>query len=378
MTMNPSSNERAADQTTRDWRLDLVRSLALVEVISVHFLLNGGFYTVPILGKRVVIMMVIRSISIACVPLFMLLTGYLVRNASYSMSYLIKLFRVLAIYVLASIVCHIYKTLTSNSTLSLSNLILGILSFKAAPYSWYVEMYVGLFLLSPLLCAAWEGLSTRRSRSIAILAIIFVSFLPSITNVYCFESLSWWATPSASAGYSKLIPEWWQQIYPIGYFFIGRWMAEYGLPLNVRNTVALLAASLLLLTAYSLWRCWGVQYIWGQWGSYSSPLVAAVAVLQMWIIIQLPVMEVPFTRILEQVSKLSFGAYLVSWVYDATFYPILERAVPVAALRLEWFPVIVVACLLCSLITSWLIDCFHRFILASAKASCNRILTRQL
>ena len=61
----------------RDYSLDLVRIFAVVMVVSNHFFLLNGFYYEIVQGKRMYALNLMRTFSLTCVPLFLVLTGYL-------------------------------------------------------------------------------------------------------------------------------------------------------------------------------------------------------------------------------------------------------------------------------------------------------------
>lgn len=61
----------------RDITLDAIRVFAVFSVISVHYFLHSGFYNTPVMGTRMFIMITFRQFFMICVPLFMILTGYL-------------------------------------------------------------------------------------------------------------------------------------------------------------------------------------------------------------------------------------------------------------------------------------------------------------
>lgn len=64
----------------RNVNLDLVKCIAVFSVISVHFFLNNGFYLVPVIGKKMYISVFFRTLFMICVPLFMVATGYLMKD----------------------------------------------------------------------------------------------------------------------------------------------------------------------------------------------------------------------------------------------------------------------------------------------------------
>ena len=63
---------------------DIVRCFAFFCVVSVHFFLKNGYYTQPVKGERMFVMTVMRSFFIICVPLFLTLSGYLLRTKELS------------------------------------------------------------------------------------------------------------------------------------------------------------------------------------------------------------------------------------------------------------------------------------------------------
>ena len=56
--------------TKRNLNADLIRCVAVFSVISVHFLLNGGFYKQEVCGIPMLMMCMYRSFFMTCVPLF--------------------------------------------------------------------------------------------------------------------------------------------------------------------------------------------------------------------------------------------------------------------------------------------------------------------
>ncbi len=56
----------------RNLNLDLIRCAAVFFVLSVHFFYNNEFYGVPVMGRRMYLMVVMRTLFVICVPLFLL------------------------------------------------------------------------------------------------------------------------------------------------------------------------------------------------------------------------------------------------------------------------------------------------------------------
>ena len=64
----------------RDPAADLLRIIAVLFVIGIHFSIYTDFYKAPIDCPRMTVMLFIRSACAACVPLFLTLSGYLMTN----------------------------------------------------------------------------------------------------------------------------------------------------------------------------------------------------------------------------------------------------------------------------------------------------------
>ncbi|WP_420489416.1 acyltransferase family protein [Neobacillus drentensis] len=57
--------------------IDLLKMVAIISVICVHFLRNTSYYSVSINSKLLFIQTFYRQIFIVCVPLFIMATGFL-------------------------------------------------------------------------------------------------------------------------------------------------------------------------------------------------------------------------------------------------------------------------------------------------------------
>jgi surface polysaccharide O-acyltransferase-like enzyme len=71
----------------RNVNLDIIRCVAVLFVLSVHALSDLGFYDFTCTGKRMLVLCMLRVIFMSCVPLFMMLTGYLMNQKTLSLKY---------------------------------------------------------------------------------------------------------------------------------------------------------------------------------------------------------------------------------------------------------------------------------------------------
>lgn len=324
----------------RDTRLDLIRALAAFLVVSVHFFLNNGYYQTAMAGERMLVMSMMRMAFMTCVPLFLLLTGYLCCRKALTPRYYLGLARVLLTYALCAIVCLGARS-AGGEELSLGRRVKSLLDFSAAPYGWYIEMYIGLFLLIPFLNILWSALETRAKRRALVGTLLALTTLPALAN------LRW-----------SLLPDWWTNLYPLAYYFLGAYFAEYeprpswawGLP----ALAVLAAAGGGLLYALSAGGVAG----WFPVLDWYGPTVVLSACLLFLLLLQVPADRFPrWVRwLLAKLSALSLAIYLLSWCFDAAFYPILAQRVSVVTDRLPWYFVIVPAVYLCSALAAQLVE----------------------
>jgi len=344
---------------------DVIRCFALFLVISVHFFYNNGYYYELVNSKKMYVMTVMREFFIICVPLFIMLSGFLLKDKKVCYSYYKRIGKIIFTYVLAGVSCLIYSANFLNKSYEFDDIIASFFNYTAAPYSWYIEMYLGLFLLIPFLNLIYNNLETQKKKLVLIFSFILLTSLPAVINVYNFSSLDWWAHPSYSSKYTQILPEWWTAIYPVTYYFIGCYLREYGLKITKCANFILIILCTLFSGIYSCWRSYGSAYIWGSWSSYQSLFNVILTTLVFTFFINLDYSNVnaKIVGFLKRLSSLCLGAYLVSFIFDKIFYPILAKAVPIMQERVFYYFVIVPIIFALSLSLSWVLSIIEKLII---------------
>ncbi len=352
--------------------LDLLRCIALFSVVLVHFFLNSGFYDLIVSGPLMYLMTLIRSAAMVCVPLFLMLSGYLMGEKQLTAAYFGKLKKTLILYVLASIFCALtyvlYEVLIDKGSVSIVNLIAGIFDYSTAPYAWYVEMYIGLFCFIPFLNILYHGLPGKREKQWLLGILLFSTAVPQITNIFRFSEPGWWLLPSADTMYHKLLPSWWTTLYPITYYYLGCYLREYPLQLKRRRLLLAYLFSVFVIGSFNYYRSAGAPFLWGPWQDWGSLFNTLQTVLLFEFIAHLDLSAIgSFSkRLLAWGSDWSFCAYLVSWVFDEAFYKVLAKLCPNVTQRFLWLPLIVPAVFVCSLLTSAVINNIYIYIFGTA------------
>lgn len=104
----------AISRSKRDIGLDLTRIIAFIQVPCIHFLFKIKYYNQAIIGERMYLMTFIRVMFMTCVPLFLLLTGYLSSEKKVEIApkpllkYYSRLVPILLTYVITAVIIIVY------------------------------------------------------------------------------------------------------------------------------------------------------------------------------------------------------------------------------------------------------------------------------
>lgn len=292
--------------TYRNINIDLIKVIAVFLVISVHFFLNTNFYVTPIIGKNMYSAVFFRTLCMMCVPLFMITTGYLMRKKELSKSYYLSLARVLISYFIYVILFILFYYRFFNQEITLSYILFELLDFNSTGYSWYVEMYIGLFLLIPFLNTSYNNLN-KKSKKILIGTLLLLTSAPGLFNIKHTITMDYWIS-----------------LFPFTYYFIGAYISEYKedfkiLPLSLIFIITLIISSLL-----NIYMSHNTNFIWSVYNDWASIFNVLTTISFFTIITKLNLNKIPYVlkKIIIKLSTLSFAAYLASHLVDKYIYTI--------------------------------------------------------
>ncbi len=291
--------------------LDVIRSLAIVFVVGGHFFLNTNFKRVEFGGFEMFVLAMGQTLFLTNVCLFMMLTGYLNIHKTVSKKFYKGGFRVIFSYLLLSLLTILFRKFYQHDDSTWLQWMLKITDFTAIPYAWYIEMWIGLFLLTPFLNILWKGVESIRHRQVLLASLFIMSALPDFTNRYGLY----------------LMPGYWAKAaYPLLYFFLGCYVREYQ---PVLNRKWLGGAILLLCTLNPLFNTifmshhTMMQVIGGQGGIIIVPLTVLIFLMFYKLNVKWNILKTT----LESISLLSLDMYLVSYTFDALCYPLVREHV---------------------------------------------------
>ena len=335
----------------RNASLDLARLSALFCVVSVHFFLYNGFYALPCDGWKMYLLTLLRCSFMVCIPLFLLLTGFLLGGRQFDARHYRGVDKTLGVYLLCAVICVLAKRYYFEQP---EVTWLNLFDFTGCTYGWYVEMYLGLYLMIPLLNLIWRGLETRRRRQALLLIFLLLAHLPSVVNGFDWTTPGAFADPALSQRYAMLIPRYWTALYPVSYYFIGAYLREYPVKLKKSVNAGAYALSLVLFGSFAFYKSGSGIFISGPWQNWESLLLLPCGVLLFTFFLNLDASRWKKTPrlLLAAASELTFGAYLLSCLFDQLFYQLLQQNLPDFFARLPYFPV-VFATLLLSLAASF-------------------------
>lgn len=307
--------------------IDIVKILAVFMVVCVHTYLHDGMYYEPINGTKYILPVMCRWISYTCVPLFMISTGYLMKNKKLTGKYYFGLVKIIVIYVAVSIICMRFKYNEYGTDYSDSwSVVKGFFEFSHANYAWYVNYYISLFLFIPFLNLAFNGLETKGKRLILVVTVVvFTVFARSFFLGF------------DNTNQIRPLPNYVSANWYLAYYFTGAFIREYPPKRNLRNKMLVLSG-LAVSTCFITWSTYkqsianteGKQiftsYHFNEYGSYPVYLMTVFIFL---LLFDITTKNKVIKFILRQVAGATFATYLISYIFDAKYYVAFNQKYPV-------------------------------------------------
>lgn len=335
--------------------LDFIRSFAIFSVIAGHFfVLNTPFRDTVFDGSTMFLQgFVYLLFSATGVPLFIMMTGYLNANKiSCDKKYYRGMLRVIVSYILFSIVTVLFRKYYLEEEYTLRKAIDNILRFSAIPYGWYIEMWIGLYLLTPFLNVLYKAIPTRRQKQILLVTLFTLTALPDLFNRYGFH----------------IVPGFWQDVFPLTYFYLGSFIREYQPDMTKINYkygrvfcvfIIILTCSInplfniLFVKNHSM-----IQIVGGSNGVFGT-IVAVSAFLLMY---KINIKSRLICKIMTKISLLSLDMYLCCFIFDKIFYPYFIDRYFVSQAQFGWYffiivPLVFISSLLLAQVKEWVFKC---------------------
>ncbi len=301
--------------------IDIVKILAAFFVVGIHTFLYNGFYGAEIHSgdTEYIVPIALRWIVYTCVPLFMITTGYLMKNKKFSPSYYKGLIKIIVIYLFIGILCLRANHTVFHTEYTKWIILKKYLEFNAADYGWYVNYYIAIFCMIPFLNLAFNGLETRNQR--LILLITITAFSVFARSFF----LGFKANDQA-----RLFPDYLSGMWPLAYYYAGAYIREYPPKRCLRNKALIFfvfASCVAFITESSYKHTIAStnadnNYHFTSWhfNDYSTYPVFIMAVCIFLLLFDITTSNPRVKFVLQQLSSTTFALYLISYVFDRKVY----------------------------------------------------------
>lgn len=287
---------------TRKSNYELMRISSMLMIIMWHLIIQGGILDNSSPATKI-ILEYITTLLVVHVNSFVLLTGYFQSEKKFKFSKFLKLIGEVWFYKVVFLTLVIVFNLKDLTTLQ----ILQHLSPINYGDYWFLQMYVLLYLISPILNKLINSLDKEHYQKSLLVIFIIVSLLPTLTNQVAFNN---------HCGYSLT--------NFIFLYLIGAYIKKY--PINtikisttMKQTILLFLFFLLgffsLTTHYFSLYIAPINKIFEYFASiignmhfYDSPLVIVQSVIYFLLFKNLHIND---NKLINIISKTTIGVYLI-------------------------------------------------------------------
>lgn len=285
--------------------LDLLRSLAIFFVLVTHMLNYTGLLNVRLRSVPWIVYDFVHYISMLCVPLFLLLTGFLQEKRDLNSRH----YRALLPLLLSYFIIYGAGALFMPSEQNPFALVLSVFSGNFG-YGWYVGMYVLLSLLIPFLNKMLHSL-TRKQHLFLLAVLSAVSMLPALLSGFSIGGVQ-----------LKLLPDFFENAYVIAFYCTGAYIARFQpeiKPLRCFSGFALVITA----EAFVCYLLSGNRYAWEPFNKNAAITHMLAAVCLFLALYKIQFKTKLFCAVCREISLCSFEMYLLSYFTDYLLFTYL-------------------------------------------------------
>lgn len=282
----------------RSYGLDLLKVFAAAMVIAVHHFNTIGFYNIKYTGgKTMYFATSIYIITLTCVPLFLISTGYLLQGRKIEKKHFSKIFYFLIEVALIYLLGILVSLIMNNNFTLITWMKIWIKSLLNPAY--YIGLYFSIYLISPFLNRFFMSLSDKEKNIFMIILIICISLPIALNKVL---HISFFDTRPSS-------------IWAILYYFVGLYIYHFQPHIKYTNLIPLVVLnSIIYGFLISHFRSGGTyDHVLGY---YQNPFALVNAFL---ITVGLYNVKINHTAIKNSISLLSsmtLSFYILSGLYS--------------------------------------------------------------
>lgn len=290
----------------RQSNLELLRIISMLMIVSMHLVNHGGLIDLAQAGTlSYYFVWTLFGVSFISINLYLLISGYFLVDTKFSSWKLARLGGQVFFYAFGITMLF---WLFGKAPKDLETFVRSVLPVGSDFY-WFISMYVGMYLLAPVMNRLIRALTKRQMECAMALSFVLVSVWPNILyfssalNTAGGVSISWFLTVYLFGAYLKLY-------YRPDGKFAKKMLPAVGVSLLIpfsRFVIELLLQTPLGKIAVLDDLMWGYSIFY----NYSSILAGAAAFLWFLAFLNLRVAPGRLSRGIVAVAKTAFGVYLI-------------------------------------------------------------------
>ena len=287
-------------------QINVIKAIASFSVTAVHFR-NRVETTIPepvINNKLTLFFSTNYALFIFAVPLFLLATGFLSVNKRIDFKNVVNVIKIYLLYLFMAFSSHYLMVVTNTrDSLNWTQILARALNFSLIS-GWYIELYIALALLIPFLNVLIKNLSKKELEILIITLLISVS-VPAFIN-------------SNPDFFNLYLPNYWEIIYPVVYYFIGAYIRLYHEKILIKNSTLLFIYISSVLYIIQLLYRHASPYTKAFEGYYPS-IVNILLASSFFLLVFKNINKSNF--IFDTVAKYTLSTYIMAYPIDKILYP---------------------------------------------------------
>ncbi len=304
--------------------LDLVRVVAALFVVSVHYFFNCGYYSTPLTDKVTFGMTAARWLFLCCVPLYMMLTGYFKCNKDLNRTHYLSFIPVFTAYVVISVIKVFVGNYYYGKVYGIKEALQSLGNYTIA---WYVGFYFSLMAIAPFLNRLWHSLKSKNEEHILLISLVCVTSLYPVISLFASSTNA--IIASIGSIVELLALNYWQMMYPLLYYFLGCYIRKNNPRANKLLLIIIILATVFINAGISYVYAAGSNFNWNILGmvdcGYNCITVAICSVSLFLLFYDIDIKGKVFKKILTWISSVSLEIYLFSAIFDIIIFDYVKK-----------------------------------------------------
>ncbi len=289
--MRNLNNEKV--NNLRNANIELLRIISMLMVLMMHCLQSSGALECG--GSYQVVYRLIKSFCIVAVNIFVIINGYFGPVSNFKLKNVFKIWGIVWFY---SITTYVFAICMGMQIMSTSSLIGAVCPLLTKKY-WFVNSYLGLYIISPFLDKFLKRLTKHQTRTLLCILIFLFSVRSTVfPSTWCLDS---------SGGYGII---WFTVLYLIA----GAIKLHYSASVSSGCYMEIYLGNVLIVFIgnYVLERTVGTLYAQKFYG-YNSIFVMIAAVALFMYMLKLEPMNKPICYFVNIIAKSAFSVYIIHY-----------------------------------------------------------------